>query len=237
MKQKKGKWPKKIPELSEKQKSIREDFMKYWHEVLPNKYQFVERFSQVYPVKNCRKTGRVLEIGAGLGEHISYEDLSRQEYFALELRPKMAEVIKNRFPEVKVVVSDCQKKIDFPNGYFDKILAIHILEHLPLLPATLKEVHRLLKPDGEFCVVLPCEGGFLYSLARKVTTQRIFKKRYNMKMNWLVKSEHVNEPREVAKELKKFFHVSHRSFYPFKIPAVNLNLVLGLVLKPKSVVE
>src|SRR5437868_733101 len=43
-------WPKSIPELTPEQKRISDDFMRYWHEVLPKKYGVVDDFNHGYPV-------------------------------------------------------------------------------------------------------------------------------------------------------------------------------------------
>src|SRR5690349_20198224 len=44
-----GKWPKTFPPLTEEQKRISDDFMKAWHEVLPQKYGVIEKFNHGYP--------------------------------------------------------------------------------------------------------------------------------------------------------------------------------------------
>ena len=175
--------------------------MKYWHEVLPKKYGLIEKFNHTYPVKHSESSGKVLEIGAGLGEHIKYENLENLDYYALEILPNMAGVIKNAFPMVKVTVGDCQEKIDFPNNFFDRVNAIHVLEHLPDLPGALREINRVLRPNGDFCVVIPCEGGLAYSLARKISAERIFKKRYGLDYEFFIKTEHINKPKEIMLEL------------------------------------
>ena len=170
-----------------------------------------------------------------MGAHLLYENLVDTEYFALELRQKMAQVIRRRFPQVNVVVGDCQESVDFPYNYFDRVQAIHVLEHLPNLPNTIREVHRILKPDGEFCVVIPCEGGLAYLFAREISAKRIFKKRYGgMSYEWFVKTEHINTPQEIIEELNVYFKTCKKSFFPLKIPCLNLNLVIGMVLKRRS---
>jgi SAM-dependent methyltransferase len=229
-----NKWPKKSPILTEEQKRIKADFMKYWHEVLPAKYTAIERFNHGFPAKNRKQGGKTLEIGAGLGEHIKYENLSGVDYYALEILPNMAEVIKKRYPQLKVIVGDCEKELPFEKDYFDKVVAIHVLEHLADLPAALREIQRVLKPTGEFYAVIPCEGGLLHALAREISAKRIFVKRYKMKYDWLIKTEHVNKPREIILELKKKFQITKKTFFPFFLPSVAFNLVIGLILKPRK---
>ena len=83
------KWPKQLLVLTDEQRRIKDDFMKHWHEVLPRRYGIIEKFNHGYSARRHRN-GRILEIGAGLGEHIEYEDLTGVEYYALEMRENMA---------------------------------------------------------------------------------------------------------------------------------------------------
>jgi SAM-dependent methyltransferase len=230
MNQTQAKWPKRLRSLSPEQIAIKDDFMKHWHEVLPKKYGVIERFNHGYPAKHGRVKGQVLEIGAGIGEHIRYEDLSGISYHAVELRPDMARTIAEQFPGVKVQVGDCQERLNYSDSFFDKVIAIHVLEHLPNLPAAIREVHRVLKPGGIFSVVIPCEGGLAYSLAREISAKRIFKKRYKMSYDWFIETEHINLPGEILAELKPYFSIRSRSYFPLHIPISDLNLVIGLTL-------
>ena len=229
-------WPKTLPCLTAEQQRISDDFMKYWHEVLPRRYGLVDDFNHRYPVRQAARTfQRTLEVGAGLGEHLAYERLTPEQaaqYVALELRPNMAAQIKQRFPQVQTVVGDCQKPLDFPSGSFDRILAVHVLEHLPNLPAAIAEMHRLSTPDGRFHVVIPCEGGWAYSLARRISAQRIFEKRYGQSYDWFIQREHLNRPEEILWELNRYFRVIHRAYFPLRVPWIFCNLCIGLTLEP-----
>ncbi len=149
-----------------------------------------------------------------------------------ELRPELAGKIIDKYPDVRVVIGDCQQKSQFTDAYFDRVLAIHVLEHLPNLPGALDEVKRVLKPDGFFSVVIPCEGGLTYSIARRISARRVFEKRYNQPYNWLVACEHVNMPDEIIEELNSRFRIIHQSFFPMRFNAVWANLVIGLTLVP-----
>jgi len=233
-----GKWPKQLPPLTPEQERIRDDFMAHWHEVLPRRYGLIERFNHLYPVRHAPARFRTtLEIGAGLGEHLAWERLTpeqEQNYVALELRPQMAEAIRRRFPRVQVRVGDCQERLDFPDGHFDRILAVHVLEHLPNLPAAVRELRRLChSARGVFSVVLPCEGGWAYGLARRLSAQRIFEKRYRQPYEWFIRREHLNRPAEIFEELAPHFVTVHRAWFPLGLPGVGCNLCLGLTLRPK----
>ena len=238
----KSKWPKILRPLTESQQQINDDFVKVWHEALP-RYQSIERFNHGWVARHAPAGfRRTLEIGAGLGEHLRHETLTAEQeagYVSLELRPEMAAEIAKRFPAVQTLIGDCQKALPFSAGYFDRILAIHVLEHLPNLPATIREMHRLCnKQRGVFQVVIPCEGGALYSLCRRVSAQRIFEKRYGQPYEWFIGREHINLPHEIQEELGRYFSVrGRRAFFPFVVPGVFCNLCIAMNLAPKPQVE
>ncbi|HOW58710.1 MAG TPA: class I SAM-dependent methyltransferase [Candidatus Omnitrophota bacterium] len=225
------KWPKTLPALTAEQKKIKEEFMVRWLEVLPARYAVIEKFnhSGAFKKNNTPPAGRTLEIGAGLGAHVAFENVACNEYYALELRADMAERLRQRFPSAKVVVGDIQKRIDFPDGYFNRIIAVHVLEHLPDLPEALRQIRRLLNPAG-FCeFVIPCEGGLAYSIARMISAKRIFEKTYKTSYDWFIKSEHVNTCAEIMEELKKSgFRTDWSRYFPLRLPLIFCNLAIGL---------
>lgn len=129
-----------------------------------------------------------------------------ENYYAVDIRPNVIEKLCRIHPHVKTIVPDCQDRLDFQDGYFDRIIAIHILEHLPDLPRAVEEVDRLC--DKEFLqVVLLLEGSFTYGLGRRVSAQRIFEKRYGQPYKWFIEREHLNVPGEVIGEPEPYFHI------------------------------
>jgi SAM-dependent methyltransferase len=237
----KAKWPKIVPPLTERQQQISDDFMKRWHEELAgrSRYGLIEIFNHNFPVKYSKPNFKTtLELGAGLGEHIHYEKLTPEQeenYHANEVRENMAAEIRKRFPRVQTVVGDCQQSFAFADGYFDRVIAVHVLEHLPNLPATICESYRLLnKERGRFFVVIPCEGSPAYALARKISAERVYKKRYGGSYKWFYRREHINLPHEILAELGPYFSIEARSFFPLPfLPFVFNNLVIGLSLVPR----
>ncbi|CAG0947446.1 demethylmenaquinone methyltransferase / 2-methoxy-6-polyprenyl-1,4-benzoquinol methylase [Anaerolineae bacterium] len=223
-------WPKTIPTLTLEQQRIRDDFMRHWLEVLPNRFGIIEEFNHGYPLSTFKPGCRTLEIGAGLGAHLRFEKLDQQEYTALELRAELANALAAKFPGVRALVGDCQKHIDAPDRYFDRVLAIHVLEHLPDLPRALDEIKRVLKPNGFFSVLIPCEGGLAYTLARNISARRIFEQRYKQSYDWCIASEHINVPSEILPELRARFRVVHQTHFPLWLPIMTANLVIGLTL-------
>lgn len=234
-----SKWPKLFPALTPEQVIISNDFVQHWHDVLPSRYGIVDRFNHNYVVKMAPKEfHRTLEIGAGNGEHLNYEQLTpeqRKNYVAVDIRENMVAEFRKKFPDVRCEVADCEKTMDFETGYFDRILAIHILEHLTNLPAAVKELYRLCnKTRGTLSIVIPCEGSLLYSLSRKISAQRIFEKRYGQSYDWFISREHVNRPHEIFEELAPYFSLVTSHYWPIPAKINFFNLCIGATFEPKN---
>jgi ubiquinone/menaquinone biosynthesis C-methylase UbiE len=231
------KWPKILHPLTKEEEEARNTYLQLWLEILPQKYGLIEKFNHSYTLKSKRKAGeRVLEIGAGIGEHLDYEKPDWHEYVCMELRAEMAAAIKKRFPAVQVIVGDCQKNIFLKENYFDRALAIHVLEHLPDLPRALSQICRVLKPGGLFSVCIPCEGGLAHRFARWISARRLFKKHFP-KLDFykvVVENEHINRPGEIFEEASKLFNIANIQYFPLYFPLVNINLAIGLTYSPKN---
>jgi len=234
-----AKWPKVLPPLTPEQQRISNDFMKHWHEVLPRSFGIVERFNHNFPVRYSKPAFKTtLEIGAGLGEHLNYEKLTPvqlENYYALELRENMAAEIRRSFPKVHAITGDCQARLPLADGFFDRVVAVHVLEHLPDLPAAIRESWRLVnKERGQFLVVIPTEGSPAYTLARKMSAERVYRKLYRSDYSWFYKREHINLPHEILEELRPWFTIESRSFFPFPfLPMTFCNLCIGFSLRPR----
>ena len=236
-----GKWPKLLPALTADQQRISDDFMQRWHEELAGRgrYGLIEKFNHEFPVRHSDPGFKTtLEIGAGLGEHLRYEVLTPEQeanYYANDFRENMAAEIRRAHPRVQTVIGDCQQPFAFPDGYFDRIIAVHVLEHLPNLPAALHEAYRLLnRRTGQLLVVIPCEGSPAYTLARKLSAERVYRRLYGGDYSWFYRREHINLADEVIAELTPYFTIESRSFFPLPfLPFVFNNLVIGLALRPR----
>jgi SAM-dependent methyltransferase len=227
-------WPKISPPLTEQERAIADDWMHYWHEVLPKRYGLIERFNHTYPLKHLpdQPHFRTIEVGAGVGGHLEFEDLSRQEYHCVELRENMSAEIGRRFPAVNVTTASCQDRLPYEDGYFDRALAVHVLEHLPDLPRAIGELHRLVRVGGILAIVIPCDPGVAYEFARRISSARIFRRRYKMPYMWLMRREHINSPAEIISELWPGFEEIDRTYFPLGfVPVTTANLCLGLTFR------
>ena len=235
---KKNLFPKKIPKLTSEQKIIKDDFMEHWLKVLRKKYSIIDKFNHKVVVNSRPKSFlKTLEIGAGIGEHLNYENLNdnqKKNYYAMDIRENLLKIISKEHHMINTILGDCEKKLNFEDNFFDRIVAIHILEHLPNLPNTISEVARVLKKDGLFQIVIPCEGSIAYTFARKISAERIFEKKYKTSYDWYIKSEHVNIPLEIINELMKKFTINKKTYFPIPLSFEFCNLCIAINLQLKT---
>lgn len=228
-------WPKPRVTLLEHEKEALERWYQLWMPSFHKNFGLVHRFNHHFVAKLPLPGGRngrvnTLEIGGGSGDHMRVEDLSQQDYHSLELRKEFVAMMNASLGEGRCLLGDIQAGAPWPDGHFDRVIAIHVLEHLHDLPAALKEIERLLRPGGVFDVVLPCEGGALYRVAREFSSKRLFQKHFDVSYDKIIKSDHVNTYADVEYELERAFDTQEKHFFPFRAPSVHANICVGLRL-------
>jgi 2-polyprenyl-3-methyl-5-hydroxy-6-metoxy-1,4-benzoquinol methylase len=93
--------------------------------------------------------GRILDIGAGTGDFLSVAKNDGWETVGVEPSEKAKSIAKSKG------VSFVEKTSELENHSFDVISMWHVLEHVPDLDNQLKELKRLLKPNGSLIIAVP----------------------------------------------------------------------------------
>lgn len=230
-----SKWPKAPLPLSPEQEKAREDFMFLWHKEQLSKYSLVEAFNHgaLTDLPSNHDRYRTLEIGAGIGGHLPFENLALQEYHCLEMRANFCAVLRLNERIAGVHEHNIEERTPFHDASFDRVVAIHVLEHLRNLPAALAEIARILAKGGIFDVVLPCEGGIAYSIARRISAKRFFERNFEMSYDPIIANEHVNTLSEVLKELSTLFVAERTIRFPFNVPVNGVNLCIAIRMRKR----
>jgi len=108
---------------------------------------------------NLTKDEHVLEIGHGNGSHLNHlmTIAPGLHYFGIDISETMhAEATRINKDLVKKNVAAFElsngNDIDFPQGSFDKIFTVNTIYFWKKPEAYAKEINRVLKPGGSFCV-------------------------------------------------------------------------------------
>jgi ubiquinone/menaquinone biosynthesis C-methylase UbiE len=130
----------------------------------------LDRYQAVDPEKLGLKAGaRVLDVGCGTGRHLlelshfpvtlvgldmSREDLRKTWYIYLLTGQESQE---GRLPSKLELIVGGGERLPFPDGAFDRVLCTETLEHVPDDSAVLRELLRVLKPEGILVISVPDE--------------------------------------------------------------------------------
>jgi len=113
-------------------------------------------------------SGRVLDFGAGSGQQALRLQELGLEVHAVDL--ESSQYLKQRVFDVRNYDGQA---LPFPDAHFDMVMSSNVLEHVSNLPATLRELARVLKPGGTMLHVLPSSSWRLWStLAEFVAAPR-----------------------------------------------------------------
>lgn len=107
-------------------------------------------FNWLFNQIDFSKVNRLLELGCGNGKlwQENRIDLRNREIFLSDISEGMVEEVRNKLgSDFNCIVADAEK-IPFKDSYFDTIIANHVLFYLNDLYLGLKEISRVLKPNG-----------------------------------------------------------------------------------------
>jgi len=107
----------------------------------------------------------ILEIGLGIGADASRWAASARSYTGVDLTSEAVEATGIHLKHLNLQGNIRQgnaEALEFSENSFDKIYSHGVLHHTNNIQKTFSEIHRVLKPGGEFIVMLYSKGSFNY---------------------------------------------------------------------------
>lgn len=157
---------------------------------------------------------KLLEIGCNKGKFltklVNKGLLAAEDAYGIDVNESGIAHAKKSAKGVYAIMD--ATKTTFDTNTFDKALMIHVLEHIPEYKGTLRELHRVLKPEGLLIITVPLDifrpyifkitGGVcrLFGLHRKKLDTRKF---LHQVAHYLMNNPHVHVFR--IKQLLKDF--------------------------------
>ncbi|TET21931.1 MAG: class I SAM-dependent methyltransferase [Candidatus Stahlbacteria bacterium] len=99
---------------------------------------------------------KLLEVGCSSGYRIEGYAGKGVEFWGVDADHEAIEVGKQRGSPVNLIEADAGN-LPFADGFFDKVLCVHLLEHLPDPARAIGEMSRVLRCEGTAVIVVPCE--------------------------------------------------------------------------------
>jgi len=185
-------------------------------------YRFTHRAIE-NKVSHLNLRSKILEIGAGNGEHLSFVKNNYKEYIMVDKSKQ--QVFKLPSNKVKFIQSDISN-CNFPANSFDRIIITCVLHHLDNPFQVMSLLDKWLKKGGTISIFLPCDPGVAVRLSRFLFVNPRAKKVGFNKYNFINALEHKNHVWGLQVILNEIFYDyrARRKYYPFLIPNNNINL-------------
>lgn len=131
---------------------------RYWAPIYDYTFGWVSRRGRRRAVAYInRRTGRVLEIGVGTGlsldryaPHLEVTGIDVSTEMLDKARRKVAE---RRLAHVVRLSEMDARQLAFPDGYFDTVVAMHVISVVPEPERVMEEMARVCKPGGEVLIL------------------------------------------------------------------------------------
>jgi phosphatidylethanolamine/phosphatidyl-N-methylethanolamine N-methyltransferase len=169
---------------------------------------------------------RVLEVGAGTGVHLRYLRHGFDEYIMTDLNAPFLDSAALKAGSNSKVTTQAEDATDlsFEDESFDRVIAAHVLEHLPNPHQVMREWMRVLKPGGTLSLVLPCDPGLAWRFGRAVGARGKFVKA-GIEYDYWMAREHINSINNLVAFVRYYFKDKVKELWrPLIVPSMDLNL-------------
>ena len=185
-----------IPEKKYLKKTGEVDYFN-WNFAFPIKYIQLYRFKKIIQLLGNTHYPKLLEFGTGSGIFIPQLSKHCGTIYACDIHSNfdhLHEMCKQYGVSNYQLSTQSIEQTNFPDNNFDAIIAVSVLEFVPDLQKALKEIKRILKPEGVFITICPMESRLLDFFLSLYTRKKPAEEFGNARLY-------------VAKELENYFTV------------------------------
>jgi len=135
-----------------------------YHETLYIKPYRRDRFSdpqmkRILKVLHLEPSDSVLDLGCGVGDYTKAISEYTGNVVGIDLSVAAA---RNKYPGLEFRDHDLNAPVPFPEGHFDTVVSINVIEHLRHATDFLDECARVLKPSGTIAMTTANLDFFLH---------------------------------------------------------------------------
>lgn len=167
----------------------------------------------------------VLEIGAGTLAHLRVIRHQFERYVASDFDQTVLDMAARQpLPEGVELRRLDGSTLPFEGNSFDRLIATHVLEHLPFPHLAVEEWVRVVKPGGTISVILPCDPGWAWRFGRHFGPRRRAEAS-GLPYDYYMAREHINSIFNLWEILKFHFPKRDVTWWPLRLPLPNCNLI------------
>jgi SAM-dependent methyltransferase len=122
--------------------------------------RFLQRRMGIDAYEKKRKVGRVLDAGCGNGRNIMFFAEQGFDVWGLDISEKAVEIagawIASKGLKAHLEAGDITKNLPFKNSFFDVVVSLEVLDHIPISGAKriMEEIDRILAGNGYIYITL-----------------------------------------------------------------------------------
>jgi SAM-dependent methyltransferase len=120
----------------------------------------------LYPRLCDRLPGRAVDVGCGIGDFLQF----RPNTVGVDINPHTVAYCQQRGLDARLIEPDV---LPFDDASFDSALLDNVLEHIAEPAALLRELHRVLRPEGVLLIGVPGVLGWASDPDHKVTYDEV----------------------------------------------------------------
>ncbi len=145
-------------------------------------YEQCVRASAVINLLSPGRGEKILDVGCGNARDIIYMIEQGTQVVGIDMSEGMvveakADLEKLGYNDVTLEVGDATQ-LNYADNEFDKILCSEVIEHIPNADEALREMWRVLKPDGLLVLSTPNPKSW-YGFDRYVVWEKILRKKWD----------------------------------------------------------
>jgi ubiquinone/menaquinone biosynthesis C-methylase UbiE len=135
-----------------------EERRRYFQEISDKRYGIREWHVPTVAKFGLFRGKDVLEIGCSIATDGLEFAKNGANYVGVDLTPKAIELAKERFGLFGVPgrfeIANAEDKLPFPDNSFDHVYSFGVIHHSPVPEKIVREIHRVLRQNGTFTVML-----------------------------------------------------------------------------------
>jgi phosphatidylethanolamine/phosphatidyl-N-methylethanolamine N-methyltransferase len=175
-----------------------------------------------------QKFSKILEVGAGEGEHLLAANVLCDQYTLLDTDSKRLMKVKEstNFEISRVVADATDTKLQ--SDEYDRLISTCLIVHLANPEEALLEWRRVVKAGGIISIYIPCESGISLRTFRKIFSSRKASKLGYEGFDLYIARDHVSSAARIMALIDFVFRNDEilKRYRPIPIPSWYLNLFI-----------